>query len=1382
MSDMNIRIRIALLIDEARAQLQQFQNQLNNTGNNANLGGAQLSAEAQRIRQANQQARESMDELGRSSLGLRGALQSLIGVFSVFAMYQTAKELIQIADNMKLIDGRIRVATAANVDASEAVKGHDQAYRSLLDISMRTGTSFEANATLFARINVPMQQMGGNVKNTLAFTEMLSKALVISGAGAGETASVIRQMSQAMASGLRGDEFNSVMENGSRVAQALADGLGVNIGALRKMAEAGELTINKVMPALMSQAEKINSEYSTMPATVGKSFERIKTAFDQYIGSADESAGVTDSMAQSLDDMARNFTPIIEGMVAVGRIVISVFAVQAVQALASYGQAQIAAVAAKRELLAMENAHGQALVMNAEMTLNSVTARKAQIQADLQASAQRMNLMRAEVAAAQAEVNATAGTTAHGNAVYRLTVAQQELSLATSQVSALGQANATITAEQTAATNTLNAARQAQNVTLWQSITAMTAAEKAMGLLNAAMSVFMGWQIGTAIGDWLNGFKEVRNEALSTVAVFDKMLTTFGMLAKAAKAGITGGDIDSVMAQYKQDINAIEAIRDDAIAYNNRAGAEAEKGDTNIKINPAAATAEQLKETAKAEKQTLEDSFKLKEKLAKNAYDVEIAKAGDNAAKKLQIEKDYNEKVQAMTLARLDAEKAALLKSTDIKKDSPAFNAALSKIDNERAAALSDFQTQQTKLGISQQEQSQALLAAKQQAQFESEKSKIDLDLAASKAEVKTALDNLKREFDSGTGGKTTSTFAGGDKASYAIAKFMEMGWAKEQAAGIVANLHRESGFKTDIVGDGGKAYGIGQWHPDRQANFQAQFGKSIKGSSFDEQLAFVDWELRNTESRAGKRLMGAGSAREAGGIVSQFYERPADVSGEKAARGGLAEKLAGGSGDFQKLEQQDQARIKEFYEKRKDLEDAGIAANIKAIQAKLALLDKEYAAKKEAAKDSPEKLPKIEADYQADKAKLTQELKQLNGELLDVQKTANAEMQAELNRAKQEQIDEAERASLDLIKIAEDEAKQQLELGNINNQTFLEKQKEFESQRYQIALKAAQDRKALLADDNISGQAKALNAEKNIGLQHAAQMKDINHKMAMDSQASFNSIVSPIKSAFSSTVQGVLQGTTTLKQGLKNMAQSIVLSFANALTNMAIDSAAHWAWEVMGFGAKETTKAGLKTTSEAAQTAATATGVASRTAVEQTGSATSKAIEASTGMSKITTKAASAAAGAYDATVGIPFIGPVLAPVAAAAAFIGVMAFGGMISSSKGGEWNVPDDRLNFVHKNETILPATIAQPMREFFAAGNMQGYGLPAQANLAGVNSAGLATTASTTLAAQQSLLMAQQKQQKQSSGGSVVIHTKGGDFVHKDDLMKILKNNDRNFKTV
>lgn len=132
------------------------------------------------------------------------------------------------------------------------------------------------------------------------------------------------------------------------------------------------------------------------------------------------------------------------------------------------------------------------------------------------------------------------------------------------------------------------------------------------------------------------------------------------------------------------------------------------------------------------------------------------------------------------------------------------------------------------------------------------------------------------------------------DKRSMAMAFFQRMGWSQAQAAGIVANLMSESGLEPGAVGDNGQAFGIGQWHPDRQANFRRWAGKDIRQSTLQEQLAFVQYELtQGAEQRAGALLLASRNAQDAGSVVSRFYERPLAADAEASKRGALAMQIA---------------------------------------------------------------------------------------------------------------------------------------------------------------------------------------------------------------------------------------------------------------------------------------------------------------------------------------------------------------------------------------------------------------------------------------------------------------------------------------------------------
>ncbi|MGA2888378.1 MAG: phage tail tip lysozyme [Terracidiphilus sp.] len=121
---------------------------------------------------------------------------------------------------------------------------------------------------------------------------------------------------------------------------------------------------------------------------------------------------------------------------------------------------------------------------------------------------------------------------------------------------------------------------------------------------------------------------------------------------------------------------------------------------------------------------------------------------------------------------------------------------------------------------------------------------------------------------------------------------FIAQGWTAAQAAGIVANLLAESGLRPDAGGDGGQAYGVAQWHADRQANFQRFTGRAIQGSTVDQQLRFVQHELSSTEVGAAHSLRNATSASDAGATMSRRYERPADREGEATRRGQRAQQI----------------------------------------------------------------------------------------------------------------------------------------------------------------------------------------------------------------------------------------------------------------------------------------------------------------------------------------------------------------------------------------------------------------------------------------------------------------------------------------------------------
>lgn len=131
------------------------------------------------------------------------------------------------------------------------------------------------------------------------------------------------------------------------------------------------------------------------------------------------------------------------------------------------------------------------------------------------------------------------------------------------------------------------------------------------------------------------------------------------------------------------------------------------------------------------------------------------------------------------------------------------------------------------------------------------------------------------------------------DKRVKAIRQLEAQGYTRAQAIGMVANFQRESSMNHKNVGDGGKAFGLAQWHPHRQKDFENMFGFPIQQSSFEDQVEFAGWELRNKFPSVWKKMQEAGSNhRLQADIVSRGYERPKDAEGEAAKRAGIAQNI----------------------------------------------------------------------------------------------------------------------------------------------------------------------------------------------------------------------------------------------------------------------------------------------------------------------------------------------------------------------------------------------------------------------------------------------------------------------------------------------------------
>jgi tape measure domain-containing protein len=268
-------------------------------------------------------------EAGMSTLSdqVAAATTQLLAFLSINWAVGKVQEIVQIADAWNMMSARLKLATAGQREFATA-------QAALFDIAQRMGVPLQETATLYGKLQQAVRMLGGEQKDALSITESISQALRLSGASAMEAQSSLLQFGQALASGvLRGEEFNSVVENSPRLALALADGLNVPIGRLRKLAEEGRLTADVVVNALMSQKDKLAAEYAQLPQTVTQAFERLQNAFGQWVNKVDESTGLTQKLSAALTWLATHLDTVMQWLKRIAEAGLAVLAYRLIPAL-----------------------------------------------------------------------------------------------------------------------------------------------------------------------------------------------------------------------------------------------------------------------------------------------------------------------------------------------------------------------------------------------------------------------------------------------------------------------------------------------------------------------------------------------------------------------------------------------------------------------------------------------------------------------------------------------------------------------------------------------------------------------------------------------------------------------------------------------------------------------------------------------------------------------------------------------------------------------------------------------------------------------------------------------------------------------------------------
>lgn len=321
----------------------------------------------------------SVNRTERSIGSMERTMSSLSGVAKGLLAALSVQQVASYADAWTELNNKVGNSVRTGETQAEVMQR-------IFDVSQATQSSLNGTATLYARLERGTRTYNTSAEDLTRLTTIINQGFAVSGATAQEAENAIIQLSQGIASGvLRGEEFNSVSEQGSRLMVALADSMGVSIGQLRAMAAQGQLTTDVVVKGLLSQGDAIGKEFANTTVSIAKGLQVAGNNITKFFGENSTvksfAAGFRDSVITISENLETLGTALIGAAAIMGGRFAGALAM-ATAAQASRVKATIQGIVATRQSAQQEVAAA------------SVTARKAA--ADKDAALSALNVATAE--------------------------------------------------------------------------------------------------------------------------------------------------------------------------------------------------------------------------------------------------------------------------------------------------------------------------------------------------------------------------------------------------------------------------------------------------------------------------------------------------------------------------------------------------------------------------------------------------------------------------------------------------------------------------------------------------------------------------------------------------------------------------------------------------------------------------------------------------------------------------------------------------------------------------------------------------------------------------------------------------------------------------
>ena len=268
----------------------------------------ELQEQEEYYRRINEQQEKLNKRIEKGASSTDGLLSKIKGIASAYAGMQTVRSAVRLSDKMTQTDARLSMVNDGS-QTNEALK--DKIFAS----AQRSRGSYLATADSVSKLGLMAGDAFNNNDEIISFMEQINKQFKIAGTDTQGIDAAMLQLTQAMGSGvLRGEEFNSVLEQAPNIIQSIADYMDVPKGKLKDMAAEGQITADIVKAAMFACADDTNKKFESMPMTWSDIWTSMQNraikALDPVLVKINELAN-SESVQKTVDGLLNLFTKMV---------------------------------------------------------------------------------------------------------------------------------------------------------------------------------------------------------------------------------------------------------------------------------------------------------------------------------------------------------------------------------------------------------------------------------------------------------------------------------------------------------------------------------------------------------------------------------------------------------------------------------------------------------------------------------------------------------------------------------------------------------------------------------------------------------------------------------------------------------------------------------------------------------------------------------------------------------------------------------------------------------------------------------------------------------------------------------------------------------------